>query len=284
MNTSIRSLLGVQIHQISGIYASAEAKEIIYRLAEHVLRCNRSKLLLELDEFASEGLVKEIESYVRRLISYEPLQYVIGEVEFYGCPIKVTPAVLIPRPETEELVDIIVKDWSAKDLRVIDLGTGSGCIPIALAKNLVRSRVTSVDVSGDALLVARENAQRNGVDVDFLREDMRTFTSEDRFDIIVSNPPYVMEVEKRLMRENVLNYEPHLALFVQNSEPLEFYKAIARIASSQLKADGKVYMEINQQLGIETASLFADLGMRAEVRKDLFGVDRFVVAERRGQK
>lgn len=284
MNTSIRSLLGVQIHQISGIYASAEAKEIIYRLAEHVLRCNRSKLLLELDEFASEGLVKEIESYVRRLISYEPLQYVIGEVEFYGCPIMVTPAVLIPRPETEELVDIIVKDWSAKDLRVIDLGTGSGCIPIALAKNLVRSRVTSVDVSGDALLVARENAQRNGVDVDFLREDMRTFTSEDRFDIIVSNPPYVMEVEKRLMRENVLNYEPHLALFVQNSEPLEFYKAIARIASSQLKADGKVYMEINQQLGIETASLFADLGMRAEVRKDLFGVDRFVVAERRGQK
>lgn len=284
MNTSIRSLLGVQIHQISGIYASAEAKEIIYRLAEHVLRCNRSKLLLELDEFASEGLVKEIESYVRRLISYEPLQYVIGEVEFYGCPIKVTPAVLIPRPETEELVDIIVKDWSAKDLRVIDLGTGSGCIPIALAKNLVRSRVTSVDISGDALLVARENAQRNGVDVDFLREDMRTFTSEDRFDIIVSNPPYVMEVEKRLMRENVLNYEPHLALFVQNSEPLEFYKAIARIASSQLKADGKVYMEINQQLGIETASLFADLGMRAEVRKDLFGVDRFVVAERRGQK
>lgn len=284
MNTSIRSLLGVQIHQISGIYASAEAKEIIYRLAEHVLRCNRSKLLLELDEFASEGLVKEIESYVRRLISYEPLQYVIGEVEFYGCPIKVTPAVLIPRPETEELVDIIVKDWSAKDLRVIDLGTGSGCIPIALAKNLVRSRVTSVDVSGDALLVARENAQRNGVDVDFLREDMRTFTSEDRFDIIVSNPPYVMEVEKRLMRENVLNYEPHLALFVQNSEPLEFYKAIARIASSQLKADGKVYMEINQQLGIETASLFADLGMRAEVRKDLFGVDRFVVAERGGQK
>lgn len=284
MNTSIRSLLGVQIHQISGIYASAEAKEIIYRLAEHVLRCNRSKLLLELDEFASEGLVKEIESYVRRLISYEPLQYVIGEVEFYGCPIKVTPAVLIPRPETEELVDIIVKDWSAKDLRVIDLGTGSGCIPIALAKNLVRSRVTSVDVSGDALLVARENAQRNGVDVDFLREDMRTFTSEDRFDIIVSNPPYVMEVEKRLMRENVLNYEPHLALFVQNSEPLEFYKAIARIASSQLKADGKVYMEINQQLGIETANLFADLGMRAEVRKDLFGVDRFVVAERRGQK
>lgn len=284
MNTSIRSLLGVQIHQISGIYASAEAKEIIYRLAEHVLRCNRSKLLLELDEFASEGLVKEIESYVRRLISYEPLQYVIGEVEFYGCPIMVTPAVLIPRPETEELVDIIVKDWSAKDLRVIDLGTGSGCIPIALAKNLVRSRVTSVDISGDALLVARENAQRNGVDVDFLREDMRTFTSEDRFDIIVSNPPYVMEVEKRLMRENVLNYEPHLALFVQNSEPLEFYKAIARIASSQLKADGKVYMEINQQLGIETANLFADLGMRAEVRKDLFGVDRFVVAERRGQK
>lgn len=284
MNTSIRSLLGVQIHQISGIYASAEAKEIIYRLAEHVLRCNRSKLLLELDGFASEGLVKEIESYVRRLISYEPLQYVIGEVEFYGCPIKVTPAVLIPRPETEELVDIIVKDWSAKDLRVIDLGTGSGCIPIALAKNLVRSRVTSVDISGDALLVARENAQRNGVDVDFLREDMRTFTSEDRFDIIVSNPPYVMEVEKRLMRENVLNYEPHLALFVQNFEPLEFYKAIARIASSQLKAEGKVYMEINQQLGLETASLFADLGMRAEVRKDLFGVDRFVVAERGGQK
>ena len=284
MNTSIRSLLGIHIHQLSDIYAPEEAKEIAYRLVEYVLGCNRSKLLLELDDCASSAFRKEVASYIQRLLCNEPLQYVIGEVEFYGCLIKVTPDVLIPRPETEELVDIIVRDWSAKEIRVADFGTGSGCIPVALAKNLALSMVTSVDVSEKALQVARENAQQNGVDVNFLLDDMRSFKSEDLFDVIVSNPPYVMEVEKALMRDNVLNYEPHLALFVKDSDPLEFYKAIARITSAQLKVGGKVYLEINQQLGLETANLFADLGMKTEVRKDLFGVDRFVLAEWGGQK
>jgi protein-(glutamine-N5) methyltransferase, release factor-specific len=263
---------------LESIYPSEEAKEIIYRLAEHFWGINRPQLLLALDEDEDAALAEYIDACTERLLQHEPLQYVIGEVEFYGCRFKVSSSVLIPRPETEELVDIIVKEWKEKSLRIIDFGTGSGCIPISLAKALPHSAVRSIDISGEALEIARENAQLNGVDVDFVQADMRAYSDSGSYDIIVSNPPYVMSSEKGQMRDNVLRHEPHLALFVEDVNPLEFYIPIAEFASRSLATDGVVYLEINQQLGLQTADLFRAKGMRAEVRQDMFGVDRFIVA------
>lgn len=279
MSTSIRSLLGNQIHELSLLYSPEEAKELAYRLAEHLLGWNRSQLLLELDSPSPEVLQIQLGAALRRLLQSEPLQYIVGEVEFYDCTFEVSPNVLIPRPETEELVDIIAKDWYGKTPDIMDLGTGSGCIPIALAKSLSLSSVTAVDVSAEALEVARRNALRNGVEVEFILADMRKFGTTNKFDVIVSNPPYVTESEKGLMRNNVLNYEPHLALFVHDEDPLEFYRAVARFAATQLKKEGRAYVEINQQFGEDTALLFRDFGMEAEVHKDIFGVDRFVIAQ-----
>jgi release factor glutamine methyltransferase len=263
---------------LESIYPSEEAKEIIYRLAEHFLVINRPQLLLALDEDEDAALAEYIDACTERLLRHEPLQYVICEVEFYGCRFKVNSSVLIPRPETEELVDIIVKEWNGKSPRIVDFGTGSGCIPISLAKALPHSAVRSIDISGEALEIARENTQINGVDVDFVQADMRSYCDNGSYDIIVSNPPYVMDSEKEQMRDNVLRHEPHLALFVEDVNPLEFYIPIAEFASRSLAADGVVYLEINQQLGLQTADLFRAKGMRAEVRQDMFGVDRFVVA------
>ncbi|WP_320054284.1 peptide chain release factor N(5)-glutamine methyltransferase [uncultured Acetobacteroides sp.] len=263
---------------LEAIYPSQEAKEIVYRLAEHFWGISRPKLLLMLDEDEDAALAKYIDACTERLLQHEPLQYVIGEVEFYGCRFKVSRSVLIPRPETEELVDIIVKDWEGKAPRIADFGTGSGCIPVSLAKALPHSAVRSIDISAEALEIARENAQLNGADVDFVLADMRAYSDSSSYDIIVSNPPYVMNSEKEQMRDNVLRHEPHLALFVEDGNPLEFYIPIAEFASRSLAADGVVYLEINQQLGPQTAELFRAKGMCAEVRQDMFGVDRFVVA------
>lgn len=261
------------------IYPVEEAKEIVYRLAEHFLGINRPLLLLELDRDEDRELSGFLDVNVGRLLNHEPLQYVIGEVEFYDCKIRVNSSVLIPRPETEELVDIIVKEWKGESPRIIDFGTGSGCIPIALGRSLPHAIVLSVDISSEALEIARQNARSNGVDVDFVQADMRSFTpTDDCYDIIVSNPPYVLDSEKVQMRQNVLGHEPHLALFVSDEDPLEFYRPVADFAFRSLATNGKVYLEINQQLGAQTADLFAAKGMQIEVRKDMFGVDRFVVA------
>lgn len=263
---------------LESIYPIEEAKEIIYRLAEHFLGINKPQLLLMLDEDEDAALAEYIADCAERLLRHEPLQYVIGEVEFYGCIFKVTPSVLIPRPETEELVDIIVKEWNGKSPRIVDFGTGSGCIPISLAKALPHSAVRSIDISSEALAIAHENAQLNGVEVDFVQADMRAYNDSSSYDIIVSNPPYVMDSEKEQMRDNVLRHEPHLALFVDDGSPLEFYMPIAEFAFRSLAAGGAVYLEINQQLGHQTAELFTAKGMRAEVKQDMFGVDRFIVA------
>lgn len=265
---------------LTSIYPVEEAREIVHRLAEHFLGVSRPLLLLELDRDENSELSGYLDVCIGRLLNHEPLQYVIGEVEFYDCKIEVNPSVLIPRPETEELVDMIVKEWKGKSPRIIDFGSGSGCIPIALARSLPSSAVRSIDISSQALAIAQQNARSNGVDVDFVQADMRNFTSDSGcYDIIVSNPPYVLDSEKGQMRENVLGHEPHLALFVSDGDPLEFYVPIAEFASCSLAANGKVYLEINQQLGTQTAELFAAKGMLAEVRQDMFGVDRFVIAQ-----
>lgn len=218
---------------------------------------------------------------------FEPIQYIIGETEFYGLPFDVTPATLIPRPETEELVEWILKDAGLTSLSILDVGTGTGCIPITLAKQLPQAQVTSIDVSTEALAVATRNAQRNGVNVQFIPQSVletealeRCFTNHF-FDVIVSNPPYVRHLEKEGIQPNVLEHEPHLALFVEDDDALLFYRHIGQFALHHLKKGGKLYFEINQYLGNETIALVESLGFQNIVlRKDLFGNDRMLRCER----
>jgi release factor glutamine methyltransferase len=273
-----RTLLSHYRQHLEAIYPSEESAEIVYRLAERYFQINRTELLLILDEEEYPGLADFLTVGTHRLLCHEPVQYLLGEVEFYGCTIKLNPSVLIPRPETEEMVDIIVKEWKGRTPQVLDFGTGSGCIAISLARALPGSTVRAVDISAEALVVARYNAGLNDADVDIVQADMRTYTDSHRYDIIVSNPPYVMNSEKAQMRDNVLDYEPHLALFVDDDAPLEFYIPVANFAERSLAAGGAVYLEVNQQLGHQTAELFASRGMSVEVRQDFFGVDRFVIA------
>jgi len=212
----------------------------------------------------------------------EPIQYILEECEFYGLPFYVNSSVLIPRPETEELVEWIISDHSNRNGNLLDIGSGSGCIAVSIANFLKSFSVSAVDVSGSALAVARRNAERNNCQVQFMQADIlkpENNCFDGAFDVIVSNPPYVREKEKQQMSQNVLGYEPHLALFVPDEDPLLFYKAIALFGKRRLKTEGKLYLEINEGLGKESVTLLACLGYRDIIlRKDIFGRDRMIRA------
>lgn len=278
MPTTFRQIQDSYTKLLQAIYPEEEASEIITRLIEYRTGFSRPQYLLHKDDIASEAFIKMISDDAELLLRNTPLQYVVGETDFYGCKLKVTPDVLIPRPETEELVDIIVKEWGKDRPNIIEFGTGSGCIAIALKKSIGKANVTTVDISKEAIAVAKENAERNNTSITFINADMRAFETNDKFDIIVSNPPYVMESEKKEMRDNVLMHEPHLALFVNDNNPLEFYKSIAHIAKQSLASNGTIYLEINQQLGAETLEMLSQYGFIGDIRKDFFGVDRFIEA------
>ena len=222
-------------------------------------------------------------SAIQELKEEKPIQYIIGSTDFYGLSFKVTEATLIPRPETEELVDWIMKDHSDKNkLSILDIGTGSGCIPICLAKNLPKGSISTLDVSEEAIKVAQENAKMNEAVVEFINDDILTYSSDsNKYDVIVSNPPYVRHLEKPEIKKNVLAYEPHLALFVEDSDPLIFYRKIAEFAIENLTNNGVLYFEINQYLGQETVNLVKSYGFTSvELRKDLSGNDRMLKASR----
>ena len=218
-----------------------------------------------------------------RLKRFEPFQYITGETSFCGLPLHVAPGVLIPRPETAELVDWIVTDFGDKaHLNIVDIGTGSGCIAIALAKFLPGARVSAWDISDAALDIARRNAERNGVHVDFKQVDVLSHISaEGNAHIFVSNPPYIREREKTDMERNVLDWEPEQALFVPDDDPLRFYRKIAELGLVHLAPSGVLYVEINQAYGPETVDLLTGMGYRNVIlRKDMSGNDRMVKAER----
>ncbi len=215
------------------------------------------------------------------LMLQRPIQYIFGKAHFYGLEFTVNENTLIPRPETEELVDwIITENHSGGKINIIDIGTGSGCIAISLAKNLSEAVVSAIDVSEEALSVAKQNAQTNGVTVDFMKADILSVTSlPKKYDIIVSNPPYVRNLEKQEIKENVLHYEPHLALFVEDNDALLFYRKIALLGQSALEEGGCLFFEINQYLGEETVAMLENYGYKnIELRKDLFGNDRMIRA------
>lgn len=270
--------------KLSPLYDAAESESIAFLIFEHVLGYSRLQVHLKKDETIPDAKVTEIEEILNRLVNGEPIQYILGKADFYGLTFTVNPHVLIPRQETEELVDWIIKDNKLPTPKILDIGTGSGCIPGSLAKNIPEAEVFAFDISEEALVVANQNATDNHVGVRTQVVDILHWEAasvDKTFDIIVSNPPYVKEEEKNLMLEHVLKHEPHLALFVSNDDPLIFYRRIAEFAQRYLSPEGKLYFEINEALGNETASLLKEKGFpNVTLRKDINGKDRMICATR----
>jgi release factor glutamine methyltransferase len=253
-----------------------ESAEIAAMVLNHFYKLSKTDIHLE-KQIDETVLPSDI---VDRLNKYEPIQYILGHTVFYGLDFIVNKHVLIPRPETEELVQMALK-LNAKT--VIDFGTGSGCIPISIKKNMPEAKVFAVEISNEALEVARLNAKKNKVEIEFVAGDILNFTAKftDKFDLIVSNPPYVKDEEKADIEDHVKLYEPHLALFVSDTDPLVFYKKIAKIGNEILNHEGQVLVEINSALGAETAKCFEDHGyLNVQLLTDFYGKHRFVFAKR----
>ncbi|MBO6057365.1 MAG: peptide chain release factor N(5)-glutamine methyltransferase [Bacteroidales bacterium] len=274
--------------ELEKLYGSDEANALIMILLKHYFNIDRMKIALEPDLRLSESELLTLHFAVKELLKNKPVQYIIGETEFCGIRFFVNENVLIPRPETEELVNMIVSCRDKACLvptgyNVLDIGTGSGCIAISLAKLMPDSNVTAVDVSEKALEVAKKNAEANEVNVTFIKDDILNPQNRDllngQFDIIVSNPPYVCESEKSDMRANVLDYEPSTALFVSDNDPLVFYRKILEFAQKALKPNGEVWFEINEKFGNEMKNLCHEMGFKnAEIIKDFRDRDRILKA------
>lgn len=272
---------------LKDLYLSTEISSFTRLIMEHVCGLLPHKLLLGIDTELSVAEKCRIREIVGRLQQHEPIQYILGETNFYGLTFKVNPSVLIPRPETEELVERVIADYKDKAISVLDVGTGSGCIAIALARHLKQATIEALDISAEALEVARRNAICNQVPVTFQEMDIlsipqtTSFLSNRKFNCIISNPPYVMNKEKQAMEQNVLAYEPHLALFVPDEDPLLFYRAIARFGRVALLAGGHLYFEINAQCGQQTVDMLQQEGYKnVELIRDLSGNDRITKAQR----
>lgn len=268
-------------HTLSPIYNIEEINSFIYIIFEHILRYAKIDILLRKDEKIDDSDYKNITDIVKRLLKHEPIQYIIGETEFYNLIIKVNEYTLIPRPETEELVDLIINDNKHRNISILDIGTGSGCIAISLAKYLSNAKVSAIDISNQAIEMAKLNAQNNNVQINFIVQDILKIEKlESKYDLIVSNPPYIRISEKDRMHKNVLDYEPHSALFVSDNDPLVFYRTIAKFAKKHLNDNGTLYFEINEALGEETKKMLLHLAFKnISVLKDIFEKDRIIKAE-----
>lgn len=279
----------MQIHQfkkqffseLSVIYPQTEVQSFFNLLVEFQLNLSRVELALLPDfEIKTDDLLFFLNS-LSDLKSQKPIQYIIGETEFYSLPFNVNKHVLIPRSETEELVAWIIKDYQyIKNIKILDIGTGSGCIAISLSKNLPNAEVYAIDISPEALKVAKNNSKINHVNIQFIEADILSLKKLSlSFDIIVSNPPYVRESEKKQMQQNVLANEPHLALFVKTENPLLFYEKISELAKLHLNNNGSLYVEINQYIGDKIVELLENKGFKnIQLKKDLHDVDRMVKA------
>lgn len=285
-SSSIRELRRHYTDMLSEIYDPNESNTIVMMLIEHYFGFNRISLALNPDLCLNEDEFMKLDQAVSELMTNRPIQYVIGETEFCGMLFEVNENVLIPRPETEELVCMISSTVNGQrptdSFNILDIGTGSGCIAISLAKLLKNSEVTAIDISAKALEVARRNTVSNDVSVNFICADILSNPHlTNKFDIIVSNPPYVRKSEKKTMRANVLRFEPSDALFVDDDDPLIFYRHIMHFAGNNLNPNGVVWFEINESLGEETAELCRSVGFgNSTVIKDSSGKDRFVKATR----
>ena len=268
--------------QLYSIYDKEEANAMILILFEHYFKIDRVRMALEPGLRLSESEMLIFHFAVKDLLKNKPLQYIIGETEFCDLKFKVNENVLIPRPETSELVHLITNRQQTTDnsqLTILDIGTGSGCIAISLAKQLPQSQVYALDISEKALCVAKDNAYINNVDITFIHDDILSLRNkiETKFNIIVSNPPYVRDLEKAEMRDNVLNWEPHNALFVSDDAPLIYYRNILEFAKTHLKENGEVWFEINEYLGKEMKDLCCKMGFsNVNIYKDFREKERFL--------
>jgi release factor glutamine methyltransferase len=293
---NIKSLKTYFFTELQTIQEDSEIESFFFILTEFLHNLKRIDVSLHPDFEVSETDLEKWKTIISELKTEKPIQYITGEAWFYGLRFEVNENTLIPRPETEELVEWIVesqksivenlKIQKSNNLTILDIGTGSGCIPITLKKEIPNAQVSAIDISEKALEMARKNALDNQVEVNFIHQDILTSqhlnlsTSQPLlFDVIVSNPPYVRNLEKQEIKRNVLDYEPHLALFVADSDALLFYRKIAQLALKSLSPNGKLFFEINQYLGKETVELLEQLGFKnIELRKDFVGNDRMICA------
>jgi release factor glutamine methyltransferase len=269
--------------QLGTVYENREAANITDWVLESLTGLSKSARLVKSNELLTTDQKVLLENYITDLLQHRPVQYVLGETWFHGLRFHVNENVLIPRPETEELVDwIITENNHHQQLRILDIGTGSGCIPISLKKGLPQATVYSCDISEAALEVARQNAADLEAAVHFIQQDILDASLWDKLpevDIIVSNPPYIPENNKAAMHKNVLEHEPHLALFVSNEDPLSFYRAIAELSGKKLNTNGAVYAEIHEDLGASTLALFREKGFGSVMlRRDMQEKDRMIKA------
>ncbi len=271
------------IKSLSELYEPDEVLSFFYILTEKFLEMRRVDVALSLNNAISSDQLSKFMNAENRLKNQDPIQYIVEETEFYGLPFKVNQHVLIPRPETEELVDWVIKDFnsntSGRKPKILDIGTGSGCIAISLAKNIPEADVYAIDISEEALKIAKANAARNNIDISLIQADILHTDTLGNFDVIVSNPPYVRELEKVEIKPNVLENEPHLALFVSDTDPLIFYKKITALSKKSLNEGGLLYFEINQYLGNETKKMIEEQRFEpVTLRKDLYTNDRMIRA------
>ena len=268
--------------QLQKIYSLSEATAITDWVFEKMVSLKRSDILKNPEKIISSAANELIQSTLQELILNKPIQYVLGEAWFYRMKFKVNEHVLIPRPETEELVEQLIKDRKSKltDPAILDIGTGSGCIPIAIKKNLPASKLTAIDVSKDALTLAKENAAMHNAHIQFTELDFldeKNWQALGMFDIIISNPPYIPINEKEKLDINVTAFEPHLALFVPDKSPLIFYEKIAAFGRDHLLPNGKIYLETHEDYAGATAALFHNIYQTVMIKKDMYGKERMII-------
>lgn len=288
----LKDILNIYHKELDNLFGNEEVNSFFNILIEHYLDLKRIHLVLEPEYVITKEEEQPLFEALAQLKLQKPIQYILGETEFYGLPFKVNEHTLIPRPETEELVDWIINNHSERSeesqleesqLKILDIGTGTGCIAISLAKHLKKAKVSALDVSEDALKIAKQNAKLNEVDVEFIHDNIldsrhaEGVSASHYYDVIVSNPPYVRNLEKAEIQPNVLENEPHLALFVEDENPLQFYKAICEFAQLNLKDNGTLFFEINEYLGKEMIELMTKFNFKdIELKKDMFGKDRMI--------
>jgi release factor glutamine methyltransferase len=277
-NNSIKKVISFIKSELKDFYPANEIDSFVFLIFEQLFEYSKIKLLTSQDVEIQEDSLIQIKRIINELKLFKPIQYILKETTFYNLKIKLKSNVLIPRPETEELVEWVIQENKNRPIKILDIGTGSGCIAIALAKSLPQSKVYAYDISTEALKQAESNSKLNKVAIVTKQLDiLNPKLIKEKFDIIVSNPPYITEKEKQLMHKNVLDYEPNLALFVPNENPLIFYKAIIKFGLLNLKSNGKIYLEINESFGKETAQLFEEEKFYdIQLKKDINGKDRML--------
>lgn len=279
----MKNIVNNMLHRLLEVYPEGEARALVRYVLEVRYNISIPDIYMGKDRHFSEEERAELDFIVERLLHQEPVQYILGQADFHGLTFHVAPGVLIPRPETEELVDWVLEELGKlKNATVLDVGTGSGCIAVSLAKTCPGAKVSALDVSPAALEIAHANAQAIGVKVnmlcgDILHPDGNDVLSKSSWDIIVSNPPYICDSEAMDMSKNVLGFEPHEALFVPDDNPLLFYKAIADYSIRKLNPEGKLFVEINRAYADEVMMLFSDTGLvGVELKKDMYDNNRMV--------